>query len=409
MATSSKSYDIVVIGGGIAGIAAAVQASRCGYKTALIEKTVLLGGLATSGLVYIYLPLCDGNGTQVSYGLCEELIKLCNIYGPGAIPANWREARNAKEPERYRTTFSPASYMLALDELVVKEKVDLWLDTLVTDAKLRLGNISAITVENESGTIEIKAKRFIDASGSAILARRLQMPVIHTDNYRSIWNYEFDHGKMQMHFGPVAIGNLMPGYSDEVLKKAGYTKNSLIKATIQGISGKIVTDYILKTHDCIREYYRDCYENKGESREEHFPVKLPIMTQLRQICAIDAVTPMTDGQDWMNVTDSVGLVADWRRPGSVWEVPYSSLYAKTGPANLLFAGRCMGAIGDAWDVMRVIPCAAVTGQAAGLAAALSLRKKTQPNKLEYSALEKELRTLQIPLHFPELGLKKPKK
>lgn len=49
-------YDVVVVGGGIAGAAAALQAARCGKKTALIEKTVLLGGLATSGLVYIYLP-----------------------------------------------------------------------------------------------------------------------------------------------------------------------------------------------------------------------------------------------------------------------------------------------------------------------------------------------------------------
>ena len=49
-------YDVAVIGGGIAGVAAAIQAARSGMKTVLIEKTVLFGGLATTGLVNVYLP-----------------------------------------------------------------------------------------------------------------------------------------------------------------------------------------------------------------------------------------------------------------------------------------------------------------------------------------------------------------
>ena len=58
-------YDVVVCGAGVAGVAAAVAAARAGAKTAVIEKQCLLGGLATSGLIYIYLPLCDGNGKIV--------------------------------------------------------------------------------------------------------------------------------------------------------------------------------------------------------------------------------------------------------------------------------------------------------------------------------------------------------
>ena len=55
-------YDVVVCGGGVAGVSAAVAAAGRGAKTVLIEKQCLLGGLATSGLIYIYLPLCDGKG-----------------------------------------------------------------------------------------------------------------------------------------------------------------------------------------------------------------------------------------------------------------------------------------------------------------------------------------------------------
>lgn len=69
-------YDVVVCGGGIAGIAAALAAARSGAKTVLLEAQYMLGGLATAGLVTIYLPLCDGKGHQLSYGIAEELLRL---------------------------------------------------------------------------------------------------------------------------------------------------------------------------------------------------------------------------------------------------------------------------------------------------------------------------------------------
>lgn len=92
----SVQYDIVVAGAGIAGIAAALQAARCGKRVALLEKMILPGGLATSGLVYIYLPLCDGNGTQVLYGLPEELLLASIAYGPGDIPPDWRKEKTRR-------------------------------------------------------------------------------------------------------------------------------------------------------------------------------------------------------------------------------------------------------------------------------------------------------------------------
>lgn len=62
-------YDVAVCGGGIAGIAAALAAARKGAKTVLFERNYMLGGLGTAGIVTIYLPLCDGYGHQVSFGL----------------------------------------------------------------------------------------------------------------------------------------------------------------------------------------------------------------------------------------------------------------------------------------------------------------------------------------------------
>lgn len=111
-------YDIAVIGGGVAGVAAAVQAARCGMKTVLVERTALVGGLATGGLINVFLPLCDGNGHQVTFGIAEEMLRKSIVYGPGEIPPNWKKERNGMERKRFIAVFSPASFVLALDEML---------------------------------------------------------------------------------------------------------------------------------------------------------------------------------------------------------------------------------------------------------------------------------------------------
>ena len=81
------SYDIIVAGGGVSGVAAAVSASRMGKKVLLIEKTICLGGLATIGLINLFVPLCNGRGVQIIKGMAEELLQLSVKYGYDTIQA----------------------------------------------------------------------------------------------------------------------------------------------------------------------------------------------------------------------------------------------------------------------------------------------------------------------------------
>ena len=110
------SYDVVVVGGGIAGVAAALAARRNGASACIIEKEHVLGGLATLGLVVYYLPLCDGHGTKLVGGIGEELLKNSIKYGPGTIPEAWRGAASkaARTRQRYEVMFNAASYMISL-------------------------------------------------------------------------------------------------------------------------------------------------------------------------------------------------------------------------------------------------------------------------------------------------------
>ena len=96
------------------------------------------------------------------------------------------------------------------------------------------------------------------------------------------------------------------------------------------------------------------------------------------------------------MADSVGMVSDWRKPGPVYEPPFGSLYtAKV--KNLICAGRGTSVAEDLWDLMRVIPCCAVTGQAAGTAAALT----DDFSRLNIAQLQKVLVNNGVILHEQE--------
>lgn len=410
----SVEYEVAVIGGGIAGAAAALQAARSGKKTVLIEKYILLGGLATSGLVYIYLPLCDGNGHQVSFGITEELLLRSCQYGPGGIPPGWQLEKDAPERKRFTARFSPAAFMLSLEEMLLENGVDLWLDTLVCDAECHDSGLTAVIVENESGRGKISAKCFIDASGSCIAARRAGLKCLEEDNYLTMWSLghlpdaQGDFGRDIAMFFSTAAGldephtllldeemrqKLFPGMGEEEIRQ---------EITYRGLSGRTVSHFVTESHRVLREHYR-MQQEKGAARESCYPIKLPLMPQFRKTYCLDGEYVLKAGENNRRFEDSVGLLADWRKAGPVWEVPFRTMYTKK-LGGLLAAGRCTAASGDAWEITRVIPSAGLTGQVAGLAAAMAVERKKEVWELDIGELQDKLRSLQFRIHLDEAGI-----
>ncbi|MBQ6990599.1 MAG: FAD-dependent oxidoreductase, partial [Clostridia bacterium] len=95
--------------------------------------------------------------------------------------------------------------------------------------------------------------------------------------------------------------------------------------------------------------------------------------------------------------DSVGMVSDWRKRGPVYEVPFATLYSPV-VKNLIMAGRVTSVTDSMWDIMRVIPCCAVTGQAAGTAAAMG----DDFTALDVTALQDALRQDGVVIHEADL-------
>ena len=376
-----KEYDVVVAGGGVAGVAAAVAAARRGHRTVLVEKQILLGGLATSGLIFIYLPLCDGRGRQVSFGLAEELLHRSLKYSPCDLPPEWGGPKDGfvgfQAERRYQAIFSPAGFTLALDEILKEAGVELLLDTLVCATRCRkTGVVTGLEVENGEGRGWLQARRFVDATGSAALARQAGRTTPTGNNFQTPWILDFGAKTHAFHLTP-QIGIQAFGQTGAEDCRLG---NPLCQDT--------VTRHVRNTWERCRQFYDQAYA-AGEDRHSLFPLHLPAMPQFRKIARIQGRRTWEKEGERQGHPDSVGLYGDWRKPGCVWEIPYEILLPR-GLRNVLAAGRCVSAEGDAWEALRVIPAAALTGEIAGTAAALSLERHRMPDALPPEALRKIL-------------------
>ena len=128
-----KQYDVIVCGGGVAGVAAAVTAANNGHSVLIIEKSNILGGLATLGLINLFVPMCNGRGKQIIFGLCEKWVRLSAEFGYDTIPKEWRDGE-PKEPTdiRYIQRFSPNIFALQLTEEITKSGADILFDCIAS-------------------------------------------------------------------------------------------------------------------------------------------------------------------------------------------------------------------------------------------------------------------------------------
>ena len=169
----SNAYDVAVCGGGIAGIAAALAAAREGKKVALFEKQYMLGGLGTAGLVTIYLPLCDGYGHQVSFGIAEELLKLSITYGAEDMyPENWLDGvgTRTEKDKRYRVQYNAQLFAILAERLLLQTGVEILYGTYVIGAATEGQKIKTLTAVNKSGTAEYAVGSVVDATGDCDIA-----------------------------------------------------------------------------------------------------------------------------------------------------------------------------------------------------------------------------------------------
>ena len=389
------SYDIAVAGGGVAGVAAAVEAARCGKKVALIEKATQLGGLATIGLINFFVPMCNGRGVQIIKGMADEFLRLSIKYGFDSIPEDWLsgEPGQGNTSQRLVSRYSAPIFSLAMCELLHDLGVDIFYDTVVTGTETQDGHIDALVLFNKSGFIRCNAKMFIDATGDSDVLHYAGVPTVTGGNYHTYQGFAATLESCRKAYETGDIGHLthwMAGGGAN-LYGGGHPEGMPLW---DGTDGDQVSRYFVTNQLELLE------KLKKTDRKTRDITLLPIMPQFRTTRHIDGDYTLQPEDTYRHFDDSVCAICDFDRRDYLFEVPYRTM-VRTGFDNIIAAGRCVSGAGYAWDVVRVIPPAILTGQAAGAAASQAIDTGKAITNINISRLQEKLAGENVMIHFDD--------
>ena len=350
----------------------------------------MLGGLGTAGLVTIYLPLCDGFGHQVSFGIAEELLKLSITYGAeDRYPENWLDniGTRTEKDKRYEVQYNAQVFAILAEKLLLENGVDILYGSYVVDVSTENNRITKLFVENKSGRTDYSVGAVVDATGDCDIAHFAGVPtsLFEQGNVLAAWYYYANASGHHLQ---------MLGASDiPKEEQTGKEAKPLISRRFTGLDGKELSEQVCLSHKATLEHWL----KKRETDKEAVISTIATIPQIRMTRKIVGEYELAHTEMHKYFEDSIGMVSNWKKRGPIYEVPFKTLYNKH-IKNLIVAGRCTSVNETLWDVMRVIPCCAVTGQAAGTAAAMTDDFST----LDVSKLQEKLINTGVIIHEKDI-------
>jgi len=399
--------DVVVAGGGPAGVAASIGSARLGVKTMLIERYGCLGGLATGGLV-ITLVETKRYGMGVIKEVIERLEALdgARLSRSSGEPNLWKEGASFSGEECVHV--DPELMKHVLNEMVMEAGVDLLMHSLVVGVDKEGGSISSVILEDKSGRHAVSGKVFVDATGDADVAAAAGAPFSHDRHPWGI-NIDFRLGSVD-----VARERLFREEHPEEHKKVLDELSELVGGRMYwgpSVREGIVWGGAPHLHDVDGLDPRGLTRVEVEGRRalvkglEHVRSRMPGMEGAFLLDTSSQVgvreTRRIVGEYTLTKEDEVaGRRFDDAVASSLFDIPYRCLVPKK-VGNLLVGGRCISTTHEAQGPIRNIPPCMVTGQAAGVAAALAVKRRVKPREVDPG----ELREALIKQGFRALGEK----
>lgn len=389
-----KKYDVIVCGGGVAGVAAAITVANNGHSVLLIEKSNILGGLATLGGINLFVPMCNGRGKQIIFGLCEKWVRLSAKYGYDTIPKEWKDGE-PKEPTevRYSQRFSQNIFALQLTEEITKCGADVLFDCIACDPIMEGNVCKGVLTESKSGTEFYACEMLIDVTGDCDVLRRGGVPVVPGENFFSYGAKMITLANCEKAVKEQNIFHAFSGILGGDINLFGDNQPEDVPKW-SGLTVEDVTDYLIRNHKLVLE------KLKQTDRFSREITHLPFMPQFRTTCRLDADYALRVQDAYKHFDDSICVINDFGNRDHLFEVSLRCITRKDYP-NMLTAGRSAAGVGYGWDVLRVIPPAIITGQAAAHAACMAIRDKVNVSDVNIPLLQDTLEKDNIMVHFPD--------
>ena len=369
--------DVLVVGGGPAGVVAALAAKRAGADVALVERYGHFGGLWSGGLVLLVIGHIVKGGKQVCQGIGEEIMRrLDNIDGaiidrrPGVNPTADAEA---------------VKYVML--EMIEEAGVDVFLHCWGVDAIVDGNVIRGAVFESKSGRQAILAKVAVDATGDGDLFAAAGAGFEHRSHnvglVSRIGNLDrLDAERTQDAAKPKRLGLHTP--------VTGVNWVNLTGPEVDGLDVRTRTRMEMNHRKFIWRNIQNTRKTPGYGQVYLVETAPQLGVRITRILNGLNRVRLSDLKAGTRFADAVGVGGSSNGTHGEWQIPYGALVPKEVD-NILAAGRCISTDMGMADLVRLIPNCFVTGHAAGVAAALSVRDGCRPRDVEVPRMQKILR------------------
>lgn len=390
-------FDVIVVGGGPAGFAAALSSLRNGAKTIIIERFPFFGGTATASLmtnINGYRNQVKPDGLQTSKGISEEVIlRLKEINGLG---------RSSYAQEEYTTEKGKLSYSYAIDgektkylltRMLYDEGASILFHTIFVDAIMEGNNIIGIIIENKSGRQALFGKVVIDASGDADVAYKAGVPY---------WQADIKKDKHLANCLMYRVGGFDTKNIDKI--NGPVTKNSILywgpSSDMDVTNADNLTRSEIETRLGVFEHFRKQQERSSPFLDNASIIETAPLLGIRQTRFINGLykTTAEDAIEGRKFKDSISMSAcpiinyyGYRRylEHEGYEIPYRCLLPQK-VEGLLVAGRCISSDQQSYESFRAMAPTMCLGEAAGTAAALCVKLQKSPKEINVEMLRDQL-------------------
>lgn len=411
-----RKYDLIVVGGGFAGVCAAIEAAKKGVQVLLVEKYNCLGGAAANCLVmpfmnyYTKIPNTDKKEYLTGDLFIEILKEIEQLGGMKGISFD----------------FDEEIIKLVLNRMCIKYGVNLLFNTVVTDAVCQNKKIISVNAFGKSKKLELFADYYIDATGDGELSALagcaytlgrekdslcqpmtlcFRMSGVDKDKFRKNW------GKINPLYNEYKKKGLIKNPREDVLILSNFNDGVLHFNTTRIVKKNPIDPFEVTQAEIeareqafeILDFLKnniEGFENAKilstalqigirESRKIHGEYTLTV-DDLKNLARFEDAIAVANYDIDIHNPEGAGTSHYYFKEGEWYEIPYRCLVPK-GMHNLLVAGRCISSTHEAQASYRIMPFCAEIGHAAGAAVSVAKQNHCELNNIDIKKLQTILR------------------